>query len=281
MSLNEDSNPNNFRKTVTSQWGDDGIIEEICKRIGVENTFCVELGAWDGKYLSNTWDLWHNKGWSAILIEGDQKRAKELQKSVRNFERVKTYNAFVSPHGENSLDQILTKLEAPIDLDLLSIDLDGDDYYVLESLVKFTPRIVVIEYNPTVPPEIDLVQAQGEYFGASALALVNLAKAKGYGLVCCTQTNCFFVLQSAYRKLRMLEPPLPEVFPRGNLTYVITSQAGLAYLSRVPTYTSLEKEPLQNPFRGRLQKRALKHPKLLVRGIENILPVSICQSGVR
>lgn len=283
----EKSNLLNFRKTVTSQWGDDGIIEEIFRRIGIENRFCVEFGAWDGKYLSNTWDLWHNQSWSAILIEGDAGREKALAQSIQNFPKVTSYNAVVTAQGENSLDNILTRLEAPSSLDLLSVDIDGDDYYVFEGLTQFSPRVVVIEYNPTIPPAMDLVQAQGEYFGASALALVNLAKEKGYGLVCCTESNCFFVLHSEYPKLGILEPPLDEVFPRNHLTYVITSFDGSAFLSRQPTYLltteSVPKSPTLGDLIRMMRPRARpsaapKHPKLKVQGVEEILPIRLFRS---
>jgi hypothetical protein len=284
MTPGENSNPISFRKAVTSQWGEDGIIAEIFRRIGTENKCCVEFGAWDGKYLSNTWDLWHNKDWSAILIEGEAERAKALEKSVQDFEKVKTHNALVTAQQENSLDSILAKLKAPTNLDLLSIDIDGDDYYIFESLKRFIPRLVVIEYNPTIPPELDLVQAQGEYFGASALALVNLAKAKDYGLVCCTETNCFFVHGPDYPKLKMLEPPLHEVFPRDHITYVITAFDGRAFLSQQPTYApamaSATASPTENP-RGwdvlakRRSTSLPKDPKLIAREPEEILPVRL------
>ena len=277
------SNPINFRKTVTSQWGDDGVIEEIFRRIGTENTFCVEFGAWDGKHLSNTWDLWHNQSWSAILIEGDEERTRELEKSIADFKEVKAHNAVVTPDGADSLDNILTRLKAPTHLDLLSVDIDGDDYYIFESLTKFIPRVVVIEYNPTIPPEIDLIQARGEYFGASALALVNLAKKKGYGLVGCTETNCFFVLNSEYPKLNIPEPPLQDVFPRDHLTYLITAFDGRAFLSRQPTYLSTiegvpESPTLRDLVRMRRPGPSPKHPKLTVQEPREILPIRLFRS---
>lgn len=275
--MNATANPASFRKVVTSQWGEDGIIEEIFRRIGTENQFCVEFGAWDGKHLSNTWDLWHNKNWSAILIEGDKQRCEVLTESLREFPKTKAHNAYVATEGESSLDQILTRLEAPSRLDLLSIDIDSDDYYIFESLKSFTPRLVVVEYNPTVPPEIDLVQAHGEYFGASARALVRLAKEKGYRLVCCTETNCFFVLDADFPQLGVSEPTLEEVFPKVHLTYVITSQAGLAYLSQHnPTYAFLDRATLWKLIRSRLRARLLRHPKLLTRETEDVVtPVRI------
>lgn len=276
----EKSNPINFRKTVTSQWGDDGIIEEIFRRIGTANNFCVEFGAWDGKHLSNTWDLWHNQSWSAILIEGDAEREQALAQSIKDLPKVTSYNAQVTAHGENSLDHILARLDAPTKLDLLSVDIDGDDYYVLESLTQFTPRVVVIEYNPTIPPDLDMVQSQGEYFGASALALVNLAKKKNYGLVCCTETNCFFVLQSEYSLLEISEPTLAQVFPADNLTYVITAFDGRAFLSRKPTYLDAVERVTESSMLGSLirsnpRARDPKHPEVVVRGQEKILPIKL------
>jgi hypothetical protein len=240
----------------------------------------VEFGAWDGKYLSNTWDLWHNQSWSALLIEGDAEREHALAESIQNFPKVRSDNALVTAQGENSLDQILTRAGAPANLDLLSVDVDGDDYYIFEALTKFTPRVVVIEYNPTIPPEIDLVQAPGEYFGASALALVILAKKKDYGLVCCTETNCFFVLRSEYPKLEISEPALVQVFPRDHLTYVITALDGSAFLSRTPTYVNeLERATESFTFgsliAGRRRARPPQHPELVVRGPEGILPIKL------
>ncbi len=270
------NNPVNFKNIVTSQFGEDGIIEEIFKRIGTENKFCVEFGAWDGKWLSNTWDLWHNKEWSALLIEGDAERCQSLERDLQGFEKVRSYQAYVAIEGEDSLDNILTRMDAPSNLDLLSIDIDSDDYYIFESLQDFKPRLLVIEYNPTIPPEIDLIQERGEYFGASALALVNLARKKGYGLVCCTDSNCFFVLQSEYPKLNIAEPSLEEVFVRDHLTYVITSADGRPFLSRKPTYVDrIDGATLRNLIKSRRRARFLKHPKLIVRGSEDIRPIRL------
>lgn len=273
-------NPIEYKKTITSQWGEDGIIEEIFRRIGTENNICVEFGAWDGKHLSNTWNLWHNKGWASILIEGDKERLQSLEENVHGFGKVKVYNIYVSADGINSLDNILTKSNTPPRLDLLSIDVDGDDYYIFQSLEKFTPRVIIIEYNPTVPPELDIVQAPREYFGASALALVNLAKQKGYSFVGCTDTNCFFVLNSDFTKLEIQEPNLNDVFPKKYLTYIITSYDGSAFLSKQPTYAPpYERASIIDPCIGALRgKKKKKHPKLINVGLEKTIPVKIFNS---
>src|SRR5260370_5870050 len=232
-------NPIKYRGSVTSQWGEDGIIEEIFKRIGTRNKVCVEVGAWDGKHLSNTWSLWHENEWSALLVEGNQARIAILKSNTQGYERVEIVPEYVSIEGSSALDSVLARHNALKNPDLLSIDVDGDDYHVFSGLRNFAPRLVIIEYNPTAPPEVDLVQTPGEYFGSSALALVKLAHAKGYKLVCCTETNCFFVLSSEYEALGIEEPTLRDVFPLDNLTYVVTSQDGRAFLTRSPTYGRL------------------------------------------
>lgn len=226
-----------FARNVVSQFGEDGIIEEIFARIGDGATYCVEFGAWDGKHLSNTWNLWHNLGWSAVLIEGHEERFETLRQETHAFPKVTAVNVYVAASGEHNLDRILSDCGAPSNFDLLSIDIDGDDYYVFESLRNFLPRLVILEFNPTIPPELDIVQSPGEYFGASARAMVRLAETKGYTLACMTETNCFFVNNSEFRLLGVEQPTLESVFPRNNLTYVINTYDGLTLLNRKPTYS--------------------------------------------
>jgi hypothetical protein len=121
-------NPIHYRKTIKSQWGEDGVLEEIFKRLSVNQPWCVEFGAWDGQHLSNTWHLWHDCGWSALLIEGEPDRCRSLAEYARPFPAVRVVNAFVSYAGENRLDAILERAGVPHRFDLLSVDIDGDDY---------------------------------------------------------------------------------------------------------------------------------------------------------
>jgi hypothetical protein len=228
---------NTFARNVTSQFGEDGILEEIFRRIGVTNQVCVEFGAWDGKHLSNTWHLWHEEGWGAVLIEGDRARYEALRASISAFPKVQAVHAFVTIEGENSLDRILGRCGSVGTFDLLSVDIDGDEYHVWNAMTRSRARVVVLEYNPTIPPELDLVQAPGAYFGASAKALVRLACDKGYVLAACTSTNCIFVNAEEFSKLGIPSVSLQAVFPRENLTYVINSYDGAMFINRNPTYS--------------------------------------------
>jgi hypothetical protein len=225
-----------YEKDIQSQYGEDGVIEEIFRRIGTINKYCVEFGAWDGVHLSNTWNLWHNNNWHALLIEGDESRYEPLKQNTMDFSLVNTLNEFVGIEGEGSLDSILTKINAPEIIDFLSVDIDGDDYHIFSSLRKFKPRLIVIEYNPTIPPHLDIVQEPGEYFGASALAYTKLAQEKDYKLVHITDTNLFFVQSADFGKMNMEEINLAVDFKYENLTTVITAFDGNEFLSQKPPF---------------------------------------------
>lgn len=230
-----------YKNNITSQWGEDGIITEIFKRINTQEKFCIEFGAWDGKHLSNIWNLWHEQGWSALLIEAEEAKIPTLEKSLEKFPNVKAFHALVQAEGETSLDLILKKTFPGKEIDILSIDIDSDDYYVFESL-SVSPRVVLIEYNPTVPPDMEVVQEKGAYFGSSALALCTLARKKGYTLASLTETNLFFVRNDEFPKLGIPEPALKDIFIRDNLTYIMTGYDGTPAVSRIPTYHDLERD---------------------------------------
>ena len=186
---------NNFKKKIFSQNGEDGIVEEILNRLGGSlDKICCEFGAWDGIHLSNIYNLVKNKNYKGLYIEGDDKKFVDLKK---NFERqnVTLINKYVSFEGKNNLDNILKENNVNSDFDLLSIDIDGNDYHIFESLNKFKPKIVIIEFNPLIPNEIEFVQKKDKNInqGSSALSLYNLGKKKDYFLVAATEWNLIFV----------------------------------------------------------------------------------------
>lgn len=250
-----------FASDVTSQFGEDGILEEIFKRIGYDIGICVEFGAWDGIHFSNTWNLWHEKGWEAILIEGDGNKVHTLRENVASLPNVKVVKCYVEDEGGDSLDNILNNCNLTKNIDLLSIDVDGNDYYIFKSMVQHSPRVVIIEMNPTIPPWVDAVGNKDSKFGASALSLYNLAREKGYRLVACTQTNLVFVIDEDFKKMEMQEPSLTQIMPTNNLTYIVSSYEGETFLTRHPTYAKINKINFVNLakqfFRSILGKKVL------------------------
>lgn len=190
---------NSCANNIYSQHGEDGIIEELMKRLdarGLLNKWCVEFGAWDGIFSSNTHNLIKNKEFSGILIEGDKIKFDELCTNMEKIEHnhVYTINKYVDFEGADSLDSILAETEIPYDFDFLSIDVDGCDFYIFESLCVYRPKIICIEYNFSIPNSVLFVQEKDFSIkqGASAKSLVQLAKSKKYSLIASTHCNLIF-----------------------------------------------------------------------------------------
>lgn len=220
-----------FEHNIQSQYGEDGVIAEIFNRIGTENKICVEFGAWDGMHLSNSWNLWHNLNWGAYLIEGVNEKVKKLQEAITAFPKVNAIEAYVMPEGENSLDEILSKQKVPKNFDLLSIDIDGNDYHIFQNLNKFRPRVIIIEFNPTVPPHLEMVQEKGEHIGASALSMIKLAEQKGYTPVHVTSVNLFFIPNEIFDLGFFEILDIAKSFDPIHLVNVITSFDGIPFLT--------------------------------------------------
>jgi hypothetical protein len=223
-----------FSYNVYSQAGEDGIIIKILEILPENDRWCVEFGAADGTFYSNTRNLIINEGYSAILIEADKGLFKKLQKNYLGNPNVITINQFVGWSDKDNLDQILSSTPIPEDFDLLSIDIDGNDYHVWKAIRKYKPKIVVIEFNPTIPPGIRFVQQPNPSTnqGASLSSLVDLGKEKGYELVAVTGSNAFFV-KSEYFSLFQIEDNRPEIlwtnYP-DTTTYLFVGYDGTIFL---------------------------------------------------
>lgn len=206
--INQPFNP--VRQNKHSQYGEDGVLEGIFEVLGVKSGWCVEFGAWDGKYLSNTFKLME-EGWSGVFIEGSKRRHLDLLKTYDGMANAHPVCAYVEFEGERTLDQILANTPIPKFFDLLSIDIDGNDYHIWDSLQVYVPKVVVIEFNPTIPPHVEFVQPRDMSVNQSSslLSMVLLGRQKGYELVATTQCNAFFVQKSLYPQFN-LEDNRPE-----------------------------------------------------------------------
>ncbi len=189
-------------ENVYSQFGEDGVLKEIFRRIGTTNKQCFEVGAADGKWFSNSRRL-IDEGWSAALIEADEKNWPELDK-LDNPPRINVVHGKAEPSGPSSLDSILGQCGFVADMDLGVIDVDGQDYYLWNGMMKFRPRVMVVEYDrfadkAFVPDLNGLGQAGVD-------ALCSIAVSKGYLNVARTETNAIFVLNSEREKFYTPEP---------------------------------------------------------------------------
>lgn len=116
-----------------------------------------------------------------MLIEGDTTKYQQLLKNYEKYTGVLKTNTFVGFGEKDGLDSLLRPLEIPISFDLLSIDVDGNDYHIWEAVRQYRPKVVVIEYNPTIVDSIEFVQPRNRRLnqGASLLSIDKLAKQKG------------------------------------------------------------------------------------------------------
>lgn len=185
---------------VYSQADEDGILHEIFRRIGDGGKTFVELGAGSG--LENNTLFLLIQEWRGVWIEGSERRVTAAKKHLGDAiseKRLQVMQQFVTAP---KIDETLRKL-APAEVDLLSIDLDGNDYYILEAIRCIRPRVVVAEYNAKFPPDVRWVMEYNEahrwdstdYFGSSLKALEELLSGRGYALVGCNLlgSNAFFV----------------------------------------------------------------------------------------
>ncbi|GFE68622.1 hypothetical protein [Chroococcus sp. FPU101] len=192
---------NQYEFKAYSQGGEDGIIYEIFRRIGTTNQYFVEFGVGFG--LENNSAFLLTLGWQGLWIEGSDKYCKRIKEkfgSVIENRQLTLINNFVDA---DNIETLFKQANVPQELDLLSIDIDGNDYWIWKAINNYRPRVVIMEYNAVYPPYVSwTIQYNpnhrwdySNYMGASLLALEKLGTLKGYKLVGCSFTgvNAFFV----------------------------------------------------------------------------------------
>jgi len=174
----------NARKNIYSQNGEDGVTELLIDLLDIkEGSFC-EFGAWDGKYLSNTFNLLQNRNWKGVYIEGDESKYQDLLGLKNEFgNRVQTINAYVDHKDQNTLDNLLKDTFLEKNFDLLSIDIDGMDYHIWKAFTQYKPKLVIIEVNSNLRPgdfTISEIDTPNSWIGTGFSAVCELGIEKGY-----------------------------------------------------------------------------------------------------
>jgi hypothetical protein len=173
---------------VYSQNGEDGVIAALFHAIGETNRYFVEFGCESGYQRNTRW--LESQGWSGLLMSHDMH---DTPFDIKH-EHITVEN----------VSDLFAKYRVPAEFDLLSIDIDGNDYWIWKALSPdYRPRVVVIEYNglldsatsKAIPYDPDFLWNGSDYFGASLTALAELGASKGYVLVHCEAAgvNAFFV----------------------------------------------------------------------------------------
>lgn len=185
---------NKNTKKGSTQLGQYGIIKSIFEKIDTTNKYYVEFGAKNGTTLSNTFDLRTKDNWEGLLLEGES-----------------THNPSINLHGDtwvtkDNINTLFKKHDVPPVFDLLSIDIDSNDYWVWKAL-EYNPRIVIIETNPGISNKYPVTiqenqqQVSKGYFGANLHAFYDLAQSKGYELVTTLRWDAFFIIKEEFYKL--------------------------------------------------------------------------------
>lgn len=193
-----------YAKNRYSQSGEDGILEEIFKRLDIKSGKFCEFGAWDGVKLSNCAYFARDFGWEGVFIEGNIQRFKGLVENYSSNATIKCINSMVGFGAEDNLGTILKKVlhTNELDLDLVSIDIDGNDFHVM-SAMDFSPKVIIVEINPSIPNDVYFVQDANPTInqGASLLAFLTLGRKLGYEPACCTSANLVLVREDLFSKL--------------------------------------------------------------------------------
>ncbi|HSD22928.1 MAG TPA: hypothetical protein VLB79_01235 [Solirubrobacterales bacterium] len=238
---------------VFSQWGEDGIIQFLTRRVPIENDVFVEIGVQDYRE-SNTRFLLEKDDWRGLIVDAGSAHLDFLARSELGWRHwIDAVSAFVDRENVNRL---ITAAGIEGDIGLLSIDIDGNDYWVLEAVEVVSPRILVVEYNSlfgptaaiTVPYRPDFERAEAHpswlYFGASIAALAELARRKGYALVGGNRAgvNAFFIREDVLGDLQAVGPEQAYVRsrfresrrPDGELSLVSEHVDRLALIADMP-----------------------------------------------
>ena len=228
---------------IYSQSGEDGLLLYLFSRLGVTSCFFVEFGTGSGMEC-NSANLSLNFGWSGLLMdccELDIARARRYYEKMLGPDASRLRFQVCAVTAEN-INAVLRGSGVPNEIDLLSIDIDGNDYWVWNAIGVTSPRVVVIEYNALLGAEVARTVRYdpggqsfrawpgGLYAGASLAALTALGWTKGYSLVGCTPggVNAFFVRSDLVRA-DVLEVSPTDAFevgyqaPAGDLTHAIAA----------------------------------------------------------
>ena len=200
---------------VYSQWGEDGIIDWLISKFPQIPKNFLEIGTQDYKE-SNTRFLLINRNWDGFLIEGDKGDVQKI-KSQRIYwkHNLKIRNKFIT---KDNINDVVRKFNVPKKLGLLSLDIDGVDYWVLKELSTLNPSIVICEYNSlfgekksiTVPYKENFIRSKEHYsnlyYGASIQAFIDIMKTKNYFLIGTNTAgnNAFFVRKDLWKILNKM-----------------------------------------------------------------------------
>jgi hypothetical protein len=193
-----------FEKTILSQWGQDGVLDKIFELIGTTNKYFVEFGSsGTDEGMGNTAYL-RRSGFDGLLMDGSDK---PYGQTVDN----RKYDVKIEMVSAININHLFAKYSVPTEFDLLSIDIDGQDFHVWNAIEdKYKPRVVSIEVNFHINAGTDKVMPLNNSFiwggndqcGASITALKKLGNKKGYSLIAFPGSDLIFIRNDILETLK-------------------------------------------------------------------------------
>jgi hypothetical protein len=202
---------------VFSQRGEDGIIQYITNQLDIPNKIFVEFGV-ENYTESNTRFLLINNNWAGLVIDNSKLNIRFIKKDFIYWKYdITAFQSFITKENINELIGSYTDLQ---DIGLLSVDVDGNDYWIWQAIDVIRPRVVVCEYNSifgpdkkvSVPYSQNFIKTKAHYsnlyYGASLPALCYLAETKGYNFIGTPSAgvNAFFVRKDLSAPFTVYQP---------------------------------------------------------------------------
>ena len=250
---------------VFSQWGEDGIIQFLLKHVSIERSLFVEFGV-ENYTESNTRFLLTNNQWSGIVIDGSDENIEYIKRDpIYWATNLKAVSAFIT---KDNINELITKNGISGDIGILSVDIDGNDYWVWQAIESISPRIIICEYNShfgseaevTIPYDPNFVRDSAHfskiYYGASVSALNSLAQLKGYSLVASNSVgnNIFFVRNDLIGSLPVLSAS--QAYRRAEFREYHDENGNLTFDDFDTRINNISNLPLHDLKTGKLTKIA-------------------------
>lgn len=248
-------NIQDYEFKVFSQNGEDGIIQFLIQNTEIKNKIFVEFGVETYKE-ANTKFLLLNNGWSGLIIDGDKDAMEKIASSDLHWKYdLKSIGNFIT---KDNINEIIKSAGIEGEIGLLSVDIDGNDYWVFENIDCVNPQILIMEYNSmfgdthkiSVPYDENFVRSQKHYsnlyYGASIAALCDIANKKGYDLVGSNSfgNNLFFIRHDCNKLKIKLTPK--EAYVKSKFRESRDENGKLTFLSHKEGLELIKNEPVVN-----------------------------------
>jgi hypothetical protein len=261
LSNNNDIHANEFR--VFSQWGEDGIIQFLLNRVQIANKTFVEFGV--GNYTeSNTRFLLKYDNWSGLVIDGSEHYINQIRQSELPWRHdLRIECSFIT---RDNINRLISSNGFVGDIGVLSVDIDGNDYWIWHAIDCIQPRILICEYNSLFGPDHKIsaiyddnfvttnAHFSGLYWGASIAAFNYLGQQKGYSLIGSNSVgnNIFFVRNDVVRNVPIYTPQ--EAYVQSKFRISRDKNGELSFLDFQAGQDIIGDMPLQDVETGKIMK---------------------------